>query len=491
MARRANRNRAGRAFQAILLCAVALAGSGIVVARQPAVASAPRALVRYTSRADGYSLLLPAHWVRVPGVRWTPAGPPADLTLMTPDRQAALGIMMTPTGRTTYTRAERQGIAVRLLYQEDDILPSTTVRTQTLTVNGVSYDTASAYLTSGLPDMSTFASVAVTQRNRRLYAVVALVYIQLYTLPRGGPEQNPTETPAAGRGTAAHAAGYPAVVAAPTAAAAAAAVAARPGTRSEDRLQGYPVAAPVPPSSGQWRGNRCPSSSDAGLAIADKNCAWEAEYNALHAAAATLTIAAHAPADALPAARVGVDGFARSVDPSRGYMVAYPAQWTPVSVPSTDAAARSPDGNVLVAVGVQSIGTPSLGQGDLRSVAAAEIGQVGNALGNISYTTATVNGILYLVAFAPGVSLSTPGGGLGQARVSVAVAADHHRLYSTRGIALMVSSTDATPVLSPYFDPFTAFARAYQTSTDTHLQEAGLALQTTLSLIVDPRIVAP
>lgn len=237
--------------------------------------------------------------------------------------------------------------------------------------------------------------------------------------------------------------------------------------------------------------DRCPSPDDAGLAVADKNCAWGAEYTALHAAVATLTIAAGAPADALPAATVGVDGFARAVDPARGYAVAYPAQWTPISVPGTTGAARSPDGNVQVAVGVQSIRTPSLGQADLHAVASSEIGQVGDALGNISYTTARVNGILYLAAFAPGVSISTAGGGLGQARVSVAVAADHHRLYSTRGIALMVSSTDATRVLYPYFDPFTAFARAYQTSTDTHLQEADLALQTTLSLVVDPHIVAP
>ncbi len=40
--------------------------------------------------------------------------------------------------------------------------------------------------------------------------------------------------------------------------------------------------------------------------------------------------------------------------------------------------------------------------------------------------------------------------------------------------------------LYPYFNPFTPFARAYQTVTDTHGQEAGLALQTALSLVVDP-----
>jgi len=491
MGYRANQLRARGALRAtLLLAAVALAGAGVASARQPALARMTDALVRYTSQTNGYSLLLPAHWVRVPGVRWTPAGPLADLTIMTPDHQAALGVMVTPTGRTTYSRAELQGIAVRLLYQEDSILPSTSITTKRVVVNGVPYDTAYAYLVSGLPDMATFASVAVTQRNRRLYAVVALAYVQLYTLPLGGTGGAPTSTPEAGGGQSAPAGIHPAPAAVPTVPTTlgVAPAAAAPAVHTQDRPRDRPVA---PPSPRQWRGNRCPSSSDAGLAIADKNCAWEAEYNTLHAAASSLIIAAHAPADALPAASVGVDGFTRYVDPVRGYAVAYPAQWTPGTVSGAAAAARSSDGNVLVTVGVQSIGASSLGRSDLQSIAATEIGQVGNALGNISYTTATVNGILYLVAFAPGVSISTAGGGLGQARVSVAVAANHHRLYSTRGIALMVSSTDATPALSPYFDPFTPFARAYQTSTDTHLQEAGLALQTTLSLVVDSRIVAP
>ncbi len=457
---------------AVVVAASAAAGGS-------ASARTAGAVVRYTSQTNGYSLLLPTGWVRLRGVRWTPAGPPADLTIMTPDRQAALGIMVTPTGRTTYSRAELQGIALRLLYQEDNVLSSTSVQTKRLVINGVPYETASAYLVSGLPTMATFLSIGVAQRNHRLFAVAGLVYIQLYTLQQGGPSE-PTATPDGGFGQPIRAGARPLAVAAPTAVVApvVAAPAARPWHRPAD--------APAPPPTSQWRGNRCPSGDDAGLAIADRNCAWRAENAVLQAVASTLTLSVRAPADRLPAATVGVDGFVRYADRAHGYAVSYPAQWAPISVPGTSGAVRSPDQNAAATVGVQSINASSLAQSDLQSVAAAQIAQVGSALGNISYRTTSVNGILYLVAFAPGVGISTANGGLGQAQVGVVVAAYRHRLYSVRGVALTVSSTDATPVLYPYFSPFTPFARGYQNVTDTHGQEAGLALQTALSLVVDP-----
>jgi len=63
-------------------------------------------VARYTSAAYGYTLRVPTGWARIPGARWTPAGPRADLTLMTPDHQAALGVIVSPTGSRRYSDAE-------------------------------------------------------------------------------------------------------------------------------------------------------------------------------------------------------------------------------------------------------------------------------------------------------------------------------------------------------------------------------------------------
>ncbi len=73
----------------------------------------------YRSAAYGYTLPVPTSWVRVPNVHWTPDGPPADATFMTPDHQAALSVLISPTGNQTYTDTDLQGVARRLLYREE------------------------------------------------------------------------------------------------------------------------------------------------------------------------------------------------------------------------------------------------------------------------------------------------------------------------------------------------------------------------------------
>ncbi len=89
--------------------------------------------------------------------------------------------------------------------------------------------------------------------------------------------------------------------------------------------------------------------------------------------------------------------------------------------------------------------------------------------------------------------MTTAGGGLGQARIVVVAAAYRHRLYTTTGIGLTVlgAGEDTTRILYPYFSPFSTLARRYQSTLDTHAQEADLALRAALTLFVDPTVPSP
>ena len=116
-----------RVVQAVrILVPLVLLGGAVSGAPQQGVAAtrAASGLVRYTSAAYGYTVLVPSSWARLYHLPWTPAGPPADLTVMTPDHQAALGIIVAPTGSRRYSDVEFQGVALRLLYQENGVGPT-------------------------------------------------------------------------------------------------------------------------------------------------------------------------------------------------------------------------------------------------------------------------------------------------------------------------------------------------------------------------------
>lgn len=442
--------------------------------------------MRYTSAAYGYTLLVPVSWVRVPGVRWTPAGPPTDLTLMTHDHQAALGMIVAPSGNRSYTDAALLGVAGRLLYQENYVHDSTRITTKRLVINHVAYQTASYVAFSGVsPSMVTAESVAVTQRHHRLYALVSLVYLEEYSIPtvRSSP---PTPTPEAGTGHR---------LAAPTGAGNRGSAPAALPTPLPLARAGWlrPAAPPAPLPTDHWRGNLCHRVDDGGLIIVDRNCASAAEQRTLAAIASTLSFTPGGADDPRPAAAVGVDGFAVATDPAQGFRIEYPAQWMPVSVQGTNGAVRSADQNAVVTLLVRPIDAEALSPSDLQVAADTQIGHLGTTSpSSVSYHPVRVNGIPFLLATIAYISISTADGGLGSAQGSVVVAAYHHRLYTVIGLGLIVSSSATTPpILYPYFSPFTALARAYQSAADTRRQEAALTLQTAQTLFVDPHVQSP
>ena len=425
-------------------------------------------------------------------MRWTPAGPPADLTVMTPDHQAAFGVIVAPTGDRVYSGRELQDVALRLLAQENQISPLVKIQTQRVVVNGVAYQAAGGYLISGSPLMAAVAAVAVTQRHHRLYAVANLAYLQVYTAPPAGPGFSPTDTPVGNAEPARRARpALPAAVSTAVAARADAAGSAQGQGRQISRQR--PSAPPAPLPTDRLRGNRCRTVQDAGLAVVDRNCAFNVDRQALVTIFSSFTIDLAAADDRRPAAAVGVDGFRSVSDAAQGYRIAYPAQWARVPAPGTLAFARSADQNAGVGVTVAPIDAASLSEADLSAAADHQLATVATYPGALVHQTVHAGGVTYVVALARGAGVTTAGGGLGQAQVVVVATASRHRLYTTTGIGLTVlgAGEDTTPILYPYFAPFSTLARRYQHPLDTHAQEAALALRAALTLVVDPRAPAP
>ncbi len=467
----------------ILLQAALLLGAITTAVPGRAQARTTGATSRYTSTGYGYALRAPASWERISDVRWTPAGPPADLTVMTPDHQAAFGVIVAPTGSRVYSGRELQDVALRLLAQENQISPVVKIETRRVVVNGVAYQTAGGYLISGFPLMATVAAVAVTQRHHRLYAIASLVYLQVYTAPPAGSGFSPTDTPVGNAEPA-----RPAQPVAVSTAIAARGGATPGGAQGRQISRQRPSDPPAPLPTDRLRGNRCRTSQDAGLAVVDRNCAFNADRQALVTIFSSFTIDPAAADDRRPAAAVGVDGFRSVSDPAQGYRIAYPAQWARVPAPGTFAFARSADQNAGVGVTIAPIDAASLSEADLRAAADHQLATVATSPGALVHQTVHAGGATYVVAFASGAGVTTPGGGLGQAQVVVVATAYRHRLYTTTGIGLTVlgAGEDATPILYPYFAPFSTLARRYQSTLDTHAQEVGLALRAALTLFVDP-----
>jgi hypothetical protein len=477
----------------IAVLVVALGNVGHV--QWPAATHAARSDTRYTSTAYGYSLLIPASWVRIPNVHWTPLGVPADVTVMTPDHQAALGVLVAPTGNTTYTDDELLSVATHLLYQENDVPPQTAIQTKRSIVNTVAYETAAVYRVSGSPSMLTSSSVAVAQRHHRLYAIATVAYYEIATLPPPGSDAV-TPTPTQDTGGIGQApphlmpAAVPTLVPGPGAVRLVGSV----GSIRPDGAAPYLAAAPPAPlPSDHLRGNPCPVPTDGGLVVIDKNCAYLAERQVLQSMQSSFTIDPHGADDPRPAATVGLDGFVRVTDAALGFTVAVPAQWATLSLQGTALAVRSPDQNALDVVQVQTGQVASPTQDELQADARAEIAEIGNALASsITYRSAQINGSRVVLAFTPLVSISKPNFNLASARATVIVAAYNHRIYSVLGATVMSQTAgDSTPVIYPFFSPFTDLARGYQVKLDTHYQDAGLASQTVLSLVLDPHVAAP
>lgn len=461
-----------------------------------AAARAGGAGLRYTSATYGYSLLIPPGWVRVPHVRWTPRGPAADLTIMPPDHQAALGVIVVPMGNATYSATDLQNVALRLISQESPLPTVSTLEgyarisqevIRKLVVNHTAYQSVTTDLTYG-GHMVCYArmSVAVTQQHRRLYVVAALVYESIAGLPPGGSAPTDTPTPdgfAVGPGGARPEAMATAV--------AAGLLMAHDRYATGER----PYDAPAPLPTDRERGNLCRTRDDAGLVFLDKNCAATRYSNAMLQAFSSMSIAARAAADPRPAPVIGADGFATYTNAAQGVTVRYPAQWTPVSVPGALGAVQSPDQTALVLLVVQPTNT-SPSEADLQTIADQQIAQVGTVVLQPVHKTITMNGVPAVIALASSVGINT-GGMVGSAQVSVLVTAYHHRLYLTRAATLLVHSGigDQTPVIYPYFSPFTVLARRavfdFEPVTGalfTHSFDLGLAFDTALSMAVDPHV---
>ncbi len=487
------RRRRGLATLGLLALLDVLTPAGVRAAPTPLPAAhAGGAAVRYTSATYGYALLLPPGWARVPRVRWTPQGPAADLTIMPPDHQAALGVIVVPTGRTLYSALDLQNVALRLISQQSP-LPSvaplegyTRISKEVikqLAVNHITYQTVTADLDyGGHMVCRALMSVAVTQQHQRLYVVASVAYQAIFGLPPGGGSQ-PTDTPTPNGFILSPGRALPGAVA--TAAA---------GPMSEPAhgdASGWAGDAPAPLPTDHERGNLCRTPDDAGLIFLDKNCAAAAYSSAMLRSFASMTIAAHMAADPRPAAAIGADGFATYSSAAQGVAVRYPAQWTPVAVPGALGAVQSPDQTALIVLVVQPA-TTALSAQDLQSIADQQIAQVGTVVLPPVHKTIQMHGVPAVIALASSVGINT-GSMVGSAQVSVFVTAYHHRLYLTRAATLLVRSGigDLTPVTYPYFSPFTALARRavfdFEPSTGplfTHSYDLGLAVDTALSMSV-------
>jgi hypothetical protein len=425
----------------------------------PAAAHASSLSARYSSARYGYSLLIPTGWVRVPNVRWTPGATPADLTVMSPDHQAALGVMVTPIGAMRYSATDLQNVAERLMSQENPLpgvaalvgyTPAAKATIKQQVINHVTFQVVSSELLYG-GHMVCFVDmgVEVTQRYHRLYTVAAVVYRSIAGLPPGG-EGEPTATPLPGASGASPQRVNPAAMA---------------PSFPTDLAQGFSVqpadsrvgAEPPPLPTDRERGNLCRTPDDGGLTFLDKNCAGALEVTLLVQSMASVRLAPGAD-DTRPAATVGPDGFGIYVDPSRSAMVRYPVQWTPVSVSSALAAVEAPDRDSLIALYEEQTSS-ALSQSDLQSIAEQQILDVGRPVFAPTFKTINLDGTSALLALANGVGINT-GNTVGEAQVSVIVAVIHQRVVVARAETLLVSNNiSIAQVTYPYFTPFTTLAR--------------------------------
>lgn len=478
------------------------------------------ALVRYTNAEHGYTLSIPAGWTRLSGVRWTPAGVPADLTAMTPDRQALLGVMVAPTGGRAYADADLQQVGENVIDQQDAVQGGR-IRHSRVVIQGVAFQASIAtFRHGGETQADSWMAVLVAVRHRRLYAFTGLVYdrtIHFIKKSNSNDGENPTPTDTATdvpfggyrmrpEGAAPRFAG--AALAAPTAAAGggswARALLPRPlatsaaGPRGEVRLSARAVAAGTPavPAIGHPGRNACPTLIDEqNPVVLDKNCAFGLERLLIAKSFASITIDPRLADDPRPAPAAGVDGFAQHADAADGYAIDYPAQWARIGAAEQAGGGftvQASDKKAVVTVAVAPAGGKVYSSADLRTIADHALEQTGDlSFSKVTHRTFRVNGGAVVLADDPTVDVDVGGGATAQTHVTALVGAYHRRVYAVVAAVYHIGGgpADFGDVQARFFAPFDTVARqAGAGNFDAHDRAQQLALASLTSLHIDPRV---
>ncbi len=481
----------------------------------PAGAAVGGAL-RYRSPTLGYSLPLPARWTRVADVRWTPDGPPADLTVATPDRQALLGVLAAPTGGRVYSPAGLSQVGDDLIDQQDAVQGGQ-IRHSHVTIRGVVFQASVAtFRHGGESQADSWMAVLTTVRRRRLYAFAGLVYDRAVHFVVGGagttnarPTATPTDVPLGP--FSARPDGWPGVSNGSVPARLRAGVAAVPVPTSAAGTSGMravgvgargrapsaasrTVATPPVPSIHRLGRDACPTIFDhLNPDVVDKNCGFGVERLLIAASFAGITFDPRAADDPHPAPAVNVDGFTRYTGAGGAYALDYPAQWTLHRVQGSQGnglTLRAPDAKAVVTVLVQPAGAASYAAADLQTLADHAVEQAGHLLGKITQRTLpSAAGAVVALADDGAVDVDLGGDAAAQSRVTAQVGIYHGRVVAVIGTVFHVGgdSSDFGDVQARFFAPFDPLARQFGSQNyDAHDREQQLVLASLASLAFNP-----
>ena len=462
----------------------------------PASMPAGAAIARYTSVTNGYALSYPRDWVRLSHIHWTPDGPAADFTAMRLDHEAAIGVVVAPTGAKRYADSDLRLVADDFIRQQDTV-QGNHIRHSVLTINQVRYSVATTTFRHGGETQSdSWMVVLTTAQRRRLYLFAGLVYDCTIHFPQGGGEGDqqataiPTDVPIDGSGyvVAPVRDGGAGGLATPEAGGPAGA-APRPSltpVAAPRSAPAAPAAARGPAAARLTHDNSCGALALSGLDVVKVNPFYGAERLLAAASLRTVSLDARLADDRQPAPAVGVDGFARFADPATGFGIGYPAQWQPIPNPGAIFTVRAPDKKATVSVRIQPTGGRMYSAGDLQAIADHQIYQVGQVLGTISHRAVTLHGAMAVVADAPLVDI-----GFAQSRVTAKVAVYHRRIYASVAWVFHAGadSSDFSDVQAAFFAPYDVYARAAGWSfVDTHNEAEQLALAALDTVFIDPRV---
>ncbi len=480
----------GSPARPLALLALLLLGIGATTASAPVVrAGAPAAgvpaMTRFTSATYGYALPLPTGWTRIPAAHWLPLGPAADLTAMTPDHTAAIGVLVSPLGNRVASDAYLQTVADRFIAQEDEVLGGAFYERRAV-IHGVPYRVALATLDHGGElQVSSWMLVLVTARHHRLYAFAGLAYDREVHFPEpnaSGSDATPptptdtpitlpfaalapgraeqlapplaTATPAASRGDERISAPRPASLSVPSmgARAALSAAAAPPGNA--------PPGAAIARTVGRADPARCPEvPRDIFPPVVDKDCALHSAQATIERSFAGITIDPRAPDDVRPAPSVGLDNFTQERNAGGGFALAYPARWTPWPAAGVAFAVRAPDHKAFVAVDVRPAGATPDAQSVLQAVADRALEQLGHVIAPVAHVARRVGGQVWVVATPNSILFddrNTPASADAQAAVTVA----RGRIYLLLTWDYITGpGNDDRDVAPRFFAPFYPLAR--------------------------------
>lgn len=453
------------------------AGATVATATLPTIA-------RYSSAPYSYTLPLPAGWTRIPDVRWLPLGPAADLTVMTPDHTAAIGVLVSPLGDRVASDAYLQTVADRIIAQEDEIL-SGKIYERRAVIHGVPYRVALATLDHGGElQVSSWMLVLVTARHRRLYAFAGLVYDRKVRFPEpnvAGSDTTPptpTDTPITlPFAVPAHArtAQLAPPLAVVTPAVSRGDEDARRSAPRHHQFMGALVAMSAAPAgsesahpgvaiartTGREDPAHCPEvPRDIFPPVVDKNCALHTSQATIERSFSGITIDAYAAADARPAPSVGLDNFTQERNAADGFALDYPARWTPWPAVGVAFAVRAPDRKAFVAVDVRPAGATPYARSDLQTVADRALEQVGKVVSPVAHTARRIGGQVWVVARPNEIQFDdrgTPASAAAQVAVTVACGRIYLLLEWDYITGLGNDDHDVAP---RFFAPFYPLARA-------------------------------